>query len=87
MDTFFATKKSGKSSCGHTCCQRFVTEKGFIYVVPMKKKSEVLLAIIEFAKGIGAPDWGTSQQPFVPNCGQPTLDSDLKWGKEFFYYS
>ena len=51
MDTFFATKKGGQSSRGHTCCQLFVTDKGFIYVVPMKKKSEVLLAIKQFAKG------------------------------------
>ena len=56
MDTFFATKKGGQSSRGHTCCQLFVTDKGFIYVVPMKKKSEVLLAIKQFAKEIGAPD-------------------------------
>ena len=33
MDTFFATKKGGQSSRGHTCCQLFVTDKGFIYVV------------------------------------------------------
>ena len=38
---FFATKKGGQSSRGHTCCQLFVTDKGFIYVVPMKRKSEV----------------------------------------------
>ena len=56
MDTFFATKKGGQSSRGHTCCQLFVTDKGFIYVVPMKRKSEVLLAINPFAKEIGAPD-------------------------------
>jgi hypothetical protein len=41
MDTFFATKKAKKSSRGHTCCQLFVTDKGFVYVVPMKSKSEV----------------------------------------------
>ena len=41
MDIFFATKKLGQSSQGHTCCQLFVSDKGFIYVVPMKKKSEV----------------------------------------------
>ncbi len=35
MDTFFATKKSGKSSRQNTCCQLFVTDKGFVYVVPM----------------------------------------------------
>ena len=56
MGTFFATKKGGQSSRGHTCCQLFVTDKGFIDVVPMKRKSEVLLAIKQFAKEIGAPD-------------------------------
>jgi hypothetical protein len=31
MDTFFATKKAGKSTRGHTCMQLFVTDKGFVY--------------------------------------------------------
>ena len=53
MDTFFATKKGGQSSRGHTCCQLFVTDKGFIYVVPMKKISEVLFAIKQFELYIG----------------------------------
>jgi hypothetical protein len=56
MDTFFATKKDGKSSRGHTCCQLFVTDKGFVYVVTMKSKAEVLQAVKQFAKEIGAPD-------------------------------
>ena len=55
MDTFFATKKGGRSSRGHTCCQLFVTDKGFLYVVPMRRKSEVLQAIKQFAKEIRAP--------------------------------
>ena len=55
MDTFFATKKGGRSSRGHTCCQLFVTEKGFLYVVPMHRKSEVLQALKQFAKEIGVP--------------------------------
>ena len=55
MDTFFATKKGGRSSQGHICCQLFVTDKGFIYVVPMRRKSEVLQVIKQFAKEIGAP--------------------------------
>ena len=54
MDTFFATNKGGQSSRGHTCCQLFVTDKGFIYVVPMKRKSEFLLAIKQFAKEVVA---------------------------------
>jgi hypothetical protein len=56
MDMFFATKKAGKSSRGHTCCQLFVTDKGFVYVIPMKSKAEVLQAVKQFAKEIGAPD-------------------------------
>jgi hypothetical protein len=56
MDTFFATKKAGKSSRGHNCCQLFVTDKGFVHVVPMKSKAEVLQAVKQFAKDIGAPD-------------------------------
>ena len=56
MDTFFATKHGGKSSRGHTCCQLFVTDKGFVYVVPMYKKSDVLYAVKEFTKSIGAPE-------------------------------
>ena len=55
MDTFFTTKKGGRSSRGHTCCQLFVTDKGFLYVVPMHRKSEVLQVIKQFAKEIGAP--------------------------------
>ena len=55
MDTFFATKKGGQSTRGHKCCQLFVTDKGFLYVVPMRRKSEVLQAIKQFAKEIGVP--------------------------------
>lgn len=56
MDTFFAKKKGGKSTRGHTCCQLFVTDKGFIHVVPMRRKGEVLQAVKQFVKEIGAPD-------------------------------
>ena len=56
MDTFFATKKGGKSSRGNTCCQLFVTDKGFVHLVPMRKKSDVLNALKQFAKEIGAPE-------------------------------
>jgi len=56
MDTFFATKKAGKSSWKNTCCQLFVTDKGFVYIVPMTLKSEVLQAVKQSAKEIGAPD-------------------------------
>ena len=56
MDTFFSTKKAGKSSRGHTCCQLFVTDKGFVCVVPMKSRADVIHAVKQFAKEIGAPD-------------------------------
>jgi hypothetical protein len=56
MDTFFATKTADKSSRGHSCCQLFVTDKGFVYVVPMRSKKEVLQAVKQFVKEIGAPD-------------------------------
>ena len=55
MDTFLATKKGGRSTRGHTCCQLFVTDKEFLYVMPMQWKSEVLQAIKQFAKEIGVP--------------------------------
>ena len=45
MDTFFATSKAKKSSRGHTYVKISVTNKGFIYVVPMKTESQVLQAI------------------------------------------
>ena len=56
MDTLFATSKAGKSSRGNTCAQLFVSDKGFVYLVPMKSESQVLQAIKQFAKAIGAPD-------------------------------
>lgn len=56
MDTLFASSKTGKSSRGHSCCQLFVSDKGFVYVVPMRSKGEVLQAMKEFAKEVGAPD-------------------------------
>ena len=55
MGTFFATKKAGKFSRDHTCCQIFVTDTGFVYVVPMKSKSKVFQAVKEFTKDIRAP--------------------------------
>ena len=56
MDTFFATSKAGKSPRGNTCCQIFVSDKGFLFGVPMNRKSEVPLALKLFAKENGALD-------------------------------
>ena len=72
MDTLFAIKKGGQSSRGHTCCQLFVTDKGFTYVLPMKIKSEVLLVIKQFAKEVGAPD------SFVADMSGEQMSSEVK---------
>jgi hypothetical protein len=56
MDTLFAMSKAGKPTRGNSCCQLFVTDKGFVYMVPMKKESEVLQAVKQFVKAIGAPE-------------------------------
>eukprot|EP00957_Ditylum_brightwellii_P056804 4305211-Ditylum_brightwellii.AAC.1 len=55
MDTFFATKKAGKLSRGNSCCQLFVADKVFIHAIPMKTRSDVMQAVNEFAKVVGAP--------------------------------
>ena len=57
MDTFFATGKAGKTTRGHTCMQIFVTDKGFVYVVPLPDKSgkSIAYAIREFFKVVGIP--------------------------------
>eukprot|EP00957_Ditylum_brightwellii_P178033 13560810-Ditylum_brightwellii.AAC.1 len=56
MDTLFATKKAGKLSGGNSCCQLFVTDKGFVHAIPMKTRLDVMQAVKEFAKVVGAPD-------------------------------
>jgi hypothetical protein len=53
-DTFFVTKKA-KSQRGNNCMQLFVSDKGFVYVVPMKTKSDFPFALKQFAKEIGVP--------------------------------
>ena len=56
MDPFFATKKAMRSSRGNNCMQLFVTDKSFVYVVPMRSKADVPAALKLFSKEIGAPD-------------------------------
>ena len=38
METFFASKKSGKSSRGYSCCQLFATPFGHVMGIPMVDK-------------------------------------------------
>ena len=57
MDTFCTTKaKSMKSIRQSTCCQLFVTDKGYIYFCTLKKESDVTLAMKLFAKEIVVPE-------------------------------
>ena len=44
----------GIISRGNTGCQLFVTDKGFLHAFPMKRKSEVYMAVKMFAKEVGA---------------------------------
>ena len=53
MDTFFATKTVTKSIRGNTCCQIFATDKGFTYVEPMWRWSDMLFVLKSFAKEVG----------------------------------
>jgi hypothetical protein len=52
--------------------QLFVTDKGFVYVVPMKRKGEVLLAMKQFAKEIGAHD------AFVADMSGEQMSKEVK---------
>ena len=58
MDTFFATRKMEKYLRRNRCCQIFVTDKGFVYVVTMKarNKYDILSALKQFTKEIDAPE-------------------------------
>ena len=51
-DTFFVTKRA-KSTHGNTFMQFFVSDKDFVFVVPMKSKGGFPSALKVFAKDIG----------------------------------
>ena len=48
-------RKGGNQPTGTSVAKLFVTHKGFLYVVPMRRKSKVLQAIKQFAKETGVP--------------------------------
>lgn len=54
-DTFFVTKKAN-STKSNTCIQIFVRDKGFVFVVPMRSKSEFKDALKICCKEVGVPD-------------------------------
>ena len=53
-DTMFATPKA-KSTRGNTCCQVFVSDKGYVAVNPMKSQEEYPTALHCFCKQVGVP--------------------------------
>ena len=54
--TFHVTMKV-KSKRGNIAIQIFVSDKGFVFVVPMKSESEFPLALELFAKEVGVPEY------------------------------
>ena len=55
-NTMFASKKVGASCCGNTCMQIFLTDKGYLKVIPMQKKGQVHQAYKLFFKHMGVSD-------------------------------
>ena len=53
-DTMFATP-AAKSPRQNTCCQVFVSDKGFVAVYPMKSQEEFQTALHWFCKQVGVP--------------------------------
>ena len=54
MDTFSVTAKA-TSQRGNRYMQLFVSDVGYMYVHPMKAKTEIIDAVKAFAKEIGVP--------------------------------
>ena len=53
-DTYFVTSKA-LSTQGNTMMKRFVSDKGFVYIVPMKSRGEFHSSLKMFYKEIGVP--------------------------------
>ena len=53
-DTIFAQPKA-KSSRGNTCCQVFVSDKGFLAIYPMKSQTEFQTVLHWFCKQVNVP--------------------------------
>ena len=56
MDTMFASVRSGATTRGNKCMQLFVTDRGFMFVCPLKNKRDVPHALRLFFKKVGVPD-------------------------------
>ena len=56
MDTLFTTKSGGKSSRGNYATQLFITDKGYVCVIPMKSELDDPKALRLFARRVSAPE-------------------------------
>lgn len=56
MDTMFASSKSGATTRGNKCLQLFVTDRGFVFVCPLRTRSDMHHALRLFFKKVGVPD-------------------------------
>ena len=52
----FASARSGVTTRGNKCMQLFVTDRGFVFVCPLKTKRDVPHALRLFFKKVGVPD-------------------------------
>ena len=73
----FKAKKGYESKRGYSYVQLFVSDKGFIFVVFMKKRSKFPLALKTFAKEVGVP---TSL--IMDPAGEQTSNAVKKFAKE-----
>ena len=56
MDTMFASARSGVTMRGITCLQLFVTDRGFLFVCPLKTKQDVPHTLGLFFTKVAVPD-------------------------------
>ena len=56
MSILFVTSKAKKTTRGNTRARLFVTDKGFIYVEPMPKEADMMLAIKQLSKAVRVYD-------------------------------
>ena len=100
MDTFSATRKMSKYLRGNRCFQLFVTDKWFVYVVPMKSnnKDYILSELKRFTKEIDAPEaiicGGSGEQTAIEvnkYCGDigttlRVLEEETPWSNKYELY-
>ena len=56
MDMLLEAKEGGKSSKHHRCCKLLVTDKCFVYVVPVQVRKELMFSVKQFAEEVAAQE-------------------------------